>query len=464
MKKAILIFLTLQLSIFTLFAQSDDDLFGGSDDDFFSDDGIEIVESVTAKSDLSKGSIFENGSVKIGGRFDTSLETRTVVYADDGEDFSDHLKDTDFNPTVSAMLSVDARPTDVLRMYVKFGFGYPFVDQAMAYYSGNSTDLDNPMKKVPVLEADGSLALVTPITLSISNYFQVKEAFTDFSVADRAFFRFGLHTVTWGTGIFFSPVSDIINASSINPEDTDAQVDGVLNLRTQVTFPGSQNCLWAYVVPTSTGKAIDTALAAKYDLVLGGWELGIGGYYRYQNAPKAVLTASGSLKKATIFGEFVYRYGADSEWIANTDWDDKKSIIQATAGVSYYFKDPMIMLMGQYYYDGNDKDPKHEYFTYGHNIAAMVNFGKIFGNTDLTANLFGMVNFGKEDLPPYMQYALDQLGMGSFVNTATFSGSINYTPFANCSFGLGPYVTVNAWDKAPEVSVKLTAKLGGGKF
>lgn len=441
MKKAILIFLTLQLSIFTLFAQSDDDLFGGSDDDFFSDDGIEIVESVTAKSDLSKGSIFENGSVKIGGRFDTSLETKTVVYADDGEDFSDHLKDTDFNPTVSAMLSVDARPTDVLRMYVKFGFGYPFESTA-------STQVTPPMQ----------------LETTVWDYFKVKEAFTDFSVADRAFFRFGLHTVTWGTGIFFSPVSDIINASSINPEDTDAQVDGVLNLRTQVTFPGSQNCLWAYVVPTSTGKAIDTAFAAKYDLVLGGWELGIGGYYRYQNAPKAVLTASGSLKKATIFGEFVYRYGADSEWLENTDWDDKKSIIQATAGVSYYFKDPMIMLMGQYYYDGNDKDPKHEYFTYGHNIAAMVNFGKIFGNTDLTANLFGMVNFGKEDLPPYMQYALDQLGMGSFVNTATFSGSINYTPFANCSFGLGPYVTVNAWDKAPEVSVKLTAKLGGGKF
>lgn len=463
MKKYISLFLISLLAV-SAFAQSDDDFFFGSDDDLFGDDGIEIVENVSAKTDLSKGTIFENGSVKIGGRIDTSVRTSTVLYADDDDkDFSDHLEDTTFNPTLSAMLSVDARPTDILRMYVKFGFGYPFVDQAMAYYSGNSADLDDFTKKMPVL-ANGSVAFVTPITLSLSNYFQVKEAFTDFSVADRAFFRFGLHTVTWGTGIFFSPVSDIINASSINPEDTDAQVDGVLNLRTQVTFPGTQNCLWAYVVPASSGKAIDTALAAKYELVLGGWEFGFGGYYKYQNAPKAVLTASGSLKKATIFGELVYRYGADSEWIANTDWDDKKSIIQATAGVSYYFKDPQIMLMGQYYYDGNDKDLMHEYLTYGHNIAATVAFGKIFGNTDLTANLFGMVNFGKEDLSPMLEAVLGQMGMGSFINTATFSGTISYKPFPNCTIGCGPYVTVKAWDKDPTVAFNLTATLGGGKF
>lgn len=463
MKKYISIFLVSLFAI-TGFAQTDDVLFGGSDDDFFADDGIEVVENVTAKSELSKGSLFEAGSIKIGGRIDASIATSTVLSADDDKDFGEHLKDTSLNPTLSSFLSVDARPTEILRLYTKFGFGYPYVDKATAYLNATSSDLDDIAKKIPVLAADGSFALVTPVTLSVSNYFKVKEAFTDFSVADRAFFRFGLHTVTWGTGYFFSPVSDIINASSINPEDIDAQVDGVLNLRTQVTFPDSQNCLWAYVIPSSSLKAIDTAFAAKYDLVLGGWEIGFGGYYKYQNSPKVVLTASGSLKKCTIFGELVYRYGADSEWLENTDWDDKKNIIQATAGVSYMFKEPQIMIAGQYYYDGNDKDMKHEYFTYGHNLAAMVNFGKILGNTDLTATLFGMVNFGKEDLPDMYKAKLDQLGMGSFVNTATFSGTINYTPFKNFAIGFGPYITLYAWDEKPVVAAKLTATLGGGKF
>lgn len=456
MKKIFLTLFTLLFSLFTLFAQSDDDFFFGSDDDLFGDDGIEVVEEVTAKSDLSKGTLFEAGSIKIGGRFDTSIESSTVVYADDDKDFSDYLDETSLNPKLSAFLTVDARPTEVLRMYAKFGFAYPFEDK----FSGYTKYGTSPQ----MIYNNGKIEAGTPVTLQFSDWFKIKEAFTDFSVADRAFFRFGLHTVTWGTGYFFSPVSDIINASSINPEDTDAQVDGVLNLRTQITFPDTQNCLWAYVIPSDTFKAKDTAFAAKGEFLIGGWELGLGGYYKYQNAPKAVLTASGSLKKCTIFGEFVYQYGGASEWLANKDWDDKKSIIQTTAGVSYMFKDPQIMLAGQYYYDGNNKDMKHEYFTYGHNIAAMANFGKILGTTDLTANLFAMVNFGKDDLPVMYKELLDQMGMGSFVNTATFSGTLNYKPFVNCSIGCGPYVTINAWDKAPTVAVKLNATLGGGKF
>lgn len=440
MKKITIILFTLLFSLFTLTAQSDDDLFGGSDDDFFGDDGIEVVEEVSAKSDLSKGTIFDAGSVKIGGRFDSSIQTSTVLYADDDQDFSDHLKDTTLSPTLSAFLTVDARPTDILRMYTKFGFAYPFE----------------------------TTAKTTATETTVFDYFKVKEAFTDFSYADRAFFRFGLHTVTWGTGYFFSPVSDIINASSIDPENTDAQVDGVLNLRTQVTFPGTQNCLWTYVIPSSSFKAIDTAFAAKGEFLIGGWEFGLGGYYKYENAPKAVLTASGSLKKCTIFGEFVYQYGGASEWAANTDWDDKENIIQATAGLSYMFKDPQIMLAGQYYYDGNCKDSlnnfmKSKNFTYGHNFAVMANFGKILDNTDWTATLFGNVNIrDNDDYTPMEQYMLEQAGMGDAM--AVFFGKLNYTPFKNCTIGAGPYVVLTSFEKAPTVSFNLTATLGGGKF
>lgn len=440
----------------SLFAQSDDDLFGGSDDDFFADDGIDIVDEVTAKSDLSKGTLFENGSIKIGGMFNASLGTTTVLYADDDASFGDHVKDTTLTPTLNAFLSVDARPTETLRMYTKFGLGYPFTDKAF-------TNL--------VYNMDTGMPIITGAETSITNWFKLKELFTDFSIADRAFFRFGVHTVTWGTGYFFSPVSDMINASSINPEDTDAQVDGVLNLRTQITFPDSQNCLWLYVVPSTDFKnagsaesyAKQTALAAKGDFVIGGWEFGVGGYWKYQNAPKAMITASGSLKKFSLFGEFVYQYGGASEWAQNTDWEDKTNIIQATAGVSYYFKDPMITLAAQYYYDGNDKDIQ-QYFTHGHNIAAIANFGKIFGNEDITANIFAMVNVGKEDIPEEYKIAFADYGIASYLNSATFSAMLNYNPIKDFAIGLGPYITVNDWDSQPVVALKLNATLGGGKF
>jgi len=451
MKKTTLILFTVLFSLFTLAAQSDDDLFGGSDDDFFGDDGIEVVEEVSAKSDLSKGTLFDAGSIKIGGRLDSSISTSTVIYADDEKNFSDHFKETSLTPTLSALLSVDARPAEDLRIYTKFGFAYPFETTAKTTSGTNSITLNSKSTEP-----------------TIYDYFKVKEAFTDFSFADRAFFRFGLHTVTWGTGYFFSPVSDIINATSINPEDVDAQVEGVLNLRTQVTFPDSQNCLWAYVIPASSLKAIDTAFAAKGDFVFGGWEIGVGGYYKNENAPKGVLTASGSLKKCTIFGEFVYQYGGASEWIANKDWEDKANIFKATAGVSYTFKNPQITLAGQYYFDGNNKDALSNYgktksFTYGHNFAAVTSFNKVFGTSDWTAMLYANLNVrNNDDFTEMEKKALESAGMGNAM--AVFSGKLNYSPFKNFTIGAGPYVVLTSFEKAPTVSLNLTATLGGGKF
>ena len=441
------------------FFSSDDSLFSDdvfSEDSLFADgDGIDEVNEVSAKTDLSKGILFEDGSIKIGGNFTTSLETETVLYSEENKSFGENLKDSVLTPTANANLIVDARPTQSLRMYTKFGIQYPYT------VKGNLQNKNF---------FDQAVTLKTQVT--ISDWFSLKELFTDFSIADTAFFRFGLHTVTWGTGYFFSPVSDLINTSSIDPENTSAQVDGSLNLRTQIVLPNTQNCLWFYVIPSTDFVAgttadtylRDTALAAKADLVFGNWEFGIGGFYKYQNAPKAMLTASGSLKNVSVFGEFVYRYGADSEWSTKKDdWSDKTNIFQATVGLSRYWKNPEITLFVQYYYNGNNKDMTRQYLTYGHNVAASLIFGKILGNSDFTASIFGMVNFGKEDLPPSLSAMLPQT-YASLINTMTLSAMINYSPLSTIKIGMGPYITWKSFDNNPTVSLKLSANLGGGKF
>ena len=441
------------------FFSSDDSLFSDdvfSEDSLFADgDGIDEVNEVSAKTDLSKGILFEDGSIKIGGNFTTSLETKTVLYSEDDKSFGENLKDSILTPTANANLIVDARPTQSLRMYTKFGIQYPYT------VKGNLQNKNF---------FEQNVTLDTQVT--ISDWFSLKELFTDFSIADTAFFRFGLHTVTWGTGYFFSPVSDLINGSSIDPENASAQVDGRLNLRTQIVLPNTQNCLWFYVIPSTDFVAgttadtylRDTALAAKADLVFGNWEFGIGGFYKYQNAPKAMLTASGSLKNVSVFGEFVYRYGADSEWSTKKeDWSDKTNIFQATVGLSRYWKNPEITLFVQYYYNGNNKDMTRQYLTYGHNVAALLSFAKILGNSDFTASIFGMVNFGKEDLPPSLSAMLPQT-YASLINTMTLSAMINYSPLSTIKIGMGPYITWKSFDNNPTVSLKLSVSLGGGKF
>lgn len=449
MKKLFTVLILLNLIAIAAFAQFEDD-------DFFFDDGIEEVTSVSASSDLSKGILFENGSVKIGGSLSSSISTMTTLFSSEDKSFSDNLADTTLTPTLNSTLSIDARPVQDLRIYTKFAFNYPFTSV------GTGTILSPASTVVP---------------LAISDYLNVKECFTDFSVADRAYFRFGIHTVSWGTGFFFSPVSDIINTSSINPEDTDAQVDGCLNLRAQITFPDSLNCLWLYAVPSSDFKANKTAFAAKYEFLIGGWEIGTGAYYKYKAAPKAMITASGSLKKMTIFGEALYQYGGSSEWEADSSWNNKSSIFQATVGVSYYWKDPQITLAAQYYYDGNDIDKLYSIpgkldipeFYQGHNIAFITNFGKIGDVKDLSISLFGMMNFGRNDVfvTPAGLSLLETKGLKeSDINlpVATFSATANYSVNSALSFGAGPYITVIDWDEKPTVALKLSAKLGGGNY
>ena len=447
MKRFIILLIIGLLTAFA-FAQSDDDLFGGSDDDLFTDDSIVEVKDVSAKSDLSKGVIFDTGSIKVGGSLSAGITTNTVLYSPEENDLGKNIYASTLKPDLSAMLSVDARPTETLRIYTKFGFAYPFQNKATA--NGNS--------------------------IVIADWFKLKELFTDFSLKDTAFFRFGIHTVTWGTGYFFSPVSDMINTSSIDPENPEKQVDGALNLRTQIVFPNSQNCLWFYVIPstnftnqTAESYMRETALAGKFDLLIGNWEFGIGGFYKYQNAPKAMLTATGSLRKIGFFGEFVYSYGSASEWARNNNWDDKTSIIQATAGFSYMWKEPQITLAAQYYFNGNDKDPA-AYVIGGHNIAALLSFGKLFNNNDFTASIFAIGNFGRKEMTAAEREMLKLSGatdemLAAVSGTALTSTAIlYYSPIKELKVGLGPSITFKTFEANPTISLKLSATLGGGKF
>ena len=467
MKKQFLIPLILILSIGTLSAQSDEDLFGSDDDLFGGDDFlIEEIEDVSATTDLSKGILFDNGSVKIGGSLSASASLSTTLYQEDTK-FLDNLKASTLSPSLGSSITLDARPNQDLRLFSRFNLNYPFT----------------------------------------GNVLNVKEMFTDFNAGEYVSFRFGLHTVTWGTGLFYSPVSDMINTSSIDPEHRDEQVDGSLNLRTLINIPGTMNNLWFYVIPDKgTWQARDTALAIKSEFVAGGWELGAGAFYKYNTAPRAMLTASGSIKKWALFGEAVYQYGSDREWLEKQSVKDKKSVFKATAGFMRSWSDPNIMLLAQYYYDGNDFDASKmsdvffylqnmnlvfsEYSTKGHNAAISLGFSELFGCKDLSFSLLAIANFTKPKLidldaaevKAMLAYA-DAAAMGQdstqpkpsvILNEAInslknsprgiFSATLNYAFNENTSMGFGPYITVADWKKAPVVSLKIDFSLGGGKF
>ena len=425
----------LLCSFFTcslLFAQTEEELFGSADDDFFFDDGIEeFVETKTTDEavDLSKGVLFQTGSVEISGNFDLSLTTYTTFNKDTKT--KDSFENTILIPAADAQIIVDARPSENLRLYLKSGINYPYVTESKA------TIVTSPFQQKPT-------------TFDFKNMFYVKELFGDFNIGPNVAFRFGKQTVTWGVGYFFSP-ADVINLTAIDPENPTAQVEGPLALRTQVVFPGTQHAIWTYIIPENPvlyvegqgaiSYAKNTAFAAKGDIVIGPNEFGIGGWYKYQNSPRAMLTFSGTIfRNYSIFAEGVLAFGKDSAWLKNST-EDKKPIFQTTAGIMRFWKDQNITVASQYYYNQQEDAANASFSTHGHNAAIMCNFGKI-GTDSFSSQIFAMMNFNKV------------AGIASVM--------LKYNPINEFSISCGPYFD---WKEDNlSTSIKLVFDFGSGKF
>jgi hypothetical protein len=190
MKKLIL-FTIISLTIFTQgFSQSDDQLFGGSSSDFdtdfsddslFEDDGIIEVDTTPTDaktSDLSKGILFQTGSVKIGGAFDLGLTTLTSFQKD--KDAAKSFEETLLLPKASAQLTIDARPTENLRLYLKTGIHYPYVTESY------STLVTTPTGATPETGLPSNFVVNGGSnSFNIANIFYIKELFSDFNIKTK---------------------------------------------------------------------------------------------------------------------------------------------------------------------------------------------------------------------------------------------------------------------------------------
>src|SRR5574344_1184221 len=162
-----------------VYAQSDDELFG--DDTVVEQNAAETpsAESGTGaqtseKDSLAHGTIFQNGAVKVGGQFTMSMTTLTTFR--DGETFGDSLSNTILSPVADGLFTIDARPSQNLRMFFKGGIHYPYM-----------TETDAVTGKITAAAAKvlspgyGSLTESEQQQL-MQNLFYVKELFADFAI------------------------------------------------------------------------------------------------------------------------------------------------------------------------------------------------------------------------------------------------------------------------------------------
>ncbi|HUW71051.1 MAG TPA: hypothetical protein VMX33_12545 [bacterium] len=442
---------------------NEDDLFGSGD----------MVETITESSQGSAvKDLLTTDTVRVGGSL-TGTVTTTWQWNDpwsNGLTLSDSYGLT---PELSALLFFDGRPSESTRFYGSVKSAWPF------------------MAKTAVLDSSGTK---TGDTVDVPNL-QVFELFSDFSWNDSLYMRFGKQTINWGVGYFYSP-ANIMNLQQIDPTDPTAQLEGPVALRAMVPIKGTQHNIWGYAVfDSATMKPEDTALAAKAELVFGGWELGLGGYYKKDDPIRGMVTAVGSIRDISLFGEATVSRGSSRTWVTEvttdpltnfitTTTDDTSLFFKGTAGFRYSNSTDNWSLLAQYLYDGEgysntDREARIEeaynnedaikatlgpnadtlFSTFlkglilnsGRHYAALSFSKSKFLTDDLTVSLFAMGNLS--DFSVYIKPSLSY---------AFFDGlSMSLSPFFAFGFDSGEYVVLND-GRAVGITVVMT--LGSGSF
>lgn len=458
-------------------ASLEDELFGGDSEAVVTPEQANAEnekDPLRLKGDLNSATLsLENTKLRIGGSLNSELGLKYVWEApytkkDDYKKAFLNPQNAVLRPTLGASLFFDARPIQNLKLYGKFLFAFPFEK------SLGGTFLV-PKSLVPPNGTE------IPINVNGSPNIKIWELYTDFSVKDTAFFRFGKHTVKWGTGYFYSP-ADVINLSRIDPQKPTEDREGPVSLRTHIVIPKTQYNIWLYLLPdTADFKPQHTAAAAKAEFVFGDWELGLGGWYRYEKAPRFITTLSGSIAgKVAVFAEGVFAWGSDYTYHRNdstfSEYTDKnKPFFQATLGGAYSNAKSHTSLSFQYYYNGfgykkdtgvanaasqryaasNQMDKSAREVL--QNIYAMGNRGQHYIALTLSQNKIGTEKLSA-DL--FQQFEITELeGLTTL--------SLNWKIYKFIQMSTGPAfsypLSPDSLNKG-SISYNLSFKLGGGKF
>lgn len=461
---------------------------------FGSDDVVEVV----AESDTSAAvqSLLVSESVRIGGSFSGRLNSSWTWDNPWTGEFDIAVPDSyGLSPSISALLFFDGRPSEDSRFYGSAKTSCPFKDY---------TDVLSSAQFVPgnsFLGTDDSVR-TTEISIAVPDI-EVFELFSDFSWNDSLYFRFGKQTVNWGVGYFFSP-ANILNLEEIDPADPTAQLEGPVALRTLYSIPNTQHNLWAYAVfDQATMNPQDTAVAAKADFVLGSWELGAGAYYKKDSPVRGMLTAVGSIRDISLFGEGTVQLGSERSWVTEVsstlassnfvttinadeydDDEDEDLFWKGTAGFSYSNSDAKISIMAQYLYDGEGYANVDRKARIDEAIADEADIKALLGeNADelFSSFLKGLIyDSGRHYAALTVSKSelfLDDLSLSvfGFANLSDFSGfvkpTLSYRFFTGMSmsasaqftlgFENGEYVVLN---DGQAMSLSLALTLGSGSF
>ena len=390
-----------------------------TEDDFFGEDDVAVTVVESTGKDPTKLFSESAEGLRWGGTVSSSATWNGGWVGDWPKltDPSDKWKDgLDYG--LSTKLFLDGRPNEDFRFRLSLKTGYPF-----------TSDTKNVVTD-PTPSAGGTDARSS--TLKVPNI-DVWEMFTDVTVNNALFLRFGKQSASWGVSYFYSP-GDVISLTAKDASDPLAEREGPVATKITIPFPNQKANLTGYVIARDsyfkgelpTVQSLGYALQG--DVLVGDAQLTLGGFYQRDNAPKAVATINTGfgflnlpvMSDINMFSEAVFSYGSDVrkgsgtaatsgfnpmqigtvKYASVSDWE-KTVYYTGTIGASYSNSNANLTLRAEYLYNpfgSNDKDAASKGYNsvmdgalgFGevmtpamHNMTGLLSLAKLFGNDKL---------------------------------------------------------------------------------
>jgi hypothetical protein len=281
------------------------DAASAADDEMFGAEETVVQAAESPAAPANQGGFLKYDQVKIGGSV-TAKAGFTSAWGsvwDGGADF--FSPDAHYiSPDLEGKLTIVAKPSEDFGVNMDFRTSWPFSSTTTV-----ASGLDDNLLTNDINEEEASV--------SVPNI-SIWALYSKFNWQDRIYFSFGKQPIAWGVAKgAFQPADDIFALSTaIDLEDTTAEREGPISLKTTIPLSATNNFYLYAGLPSNTdGSAevdpADARLAAKVEYGFGNTELALGAFYSYNDYPRGLLLATTGLGNWNLYGEAIAKYGSE---------------------------------------------------------------------------------------------------------------------------------------------------------
>jgi len=428
------------------------------EDDFF---GEETIVEAAPLEGSPQDEFLKYDEVKVDGSFTGSMSLN--AYWDPAWDGSLGLADAErsLNPTVAGKLTFMAKPRTDFGVNMDFRTSWPF--------SRTNT----------IADSDGDT-----FSYSVPDI-DVWAMYSKFSWNDSLYFSFGKQPLGWGASQgFFQPADDIFSTSAVDPTDTLAAREGPVSLQASFTLPRTLNSFYFYAgVPDldSIGPE-DIRFAAKASLRFGDLGLGLGGFYSYDDYPRAVAFLNTGFGDFNVYGEAILKYGSERYFIEGTAiphvftgvQNEDRLYVSGTFGGRYSGSEGKLSISAQYYYNGEaqmDVGYREAFFYYTTNSSSIdrMRFGEHYAfaslsRTELFTEKLSAMVFAMSNLSDLSGFVSPSLTYRFFDFVSLQVGAVFNWGEPGSEFIVASPASGLSFTDKPGAALNMTLTLGTGSF